>query len=187
MIFFCSFVQQSFGISQLARLSLQHTTNPRIRAMSTKIIRTEHMNKWKPRALWTKVIFWGQILNQYHQSPSFETWCPYFSWRESRCAEKGRENVTSQGILGRPNPEWGLTQLRHPRGLWVDGKLYQTMEIAHFIPLISLARRVKLLHNHARKAVKLLHRPEGNFWLLSGLKSVWNGSTYDLWHNYYGP
>ena len=42
----------------------------------------------------------------------------------------------------------------------------------HFIPLIALAGRVKLLHALARRAVKLLHRPACNLRLLRGLKLV---------------
>ena len=122
MIFFCFFMQQSFGILQLTRLSLQHTTNPRIKAMSTKSIRTEHMNKWKPRALWTKVIFWGQIPQPIPSEPIIWDLRPIFQLKGEQMRWERKGNVTSQGILGRPNSEWGLTQLRHPRCLWVDGK-----------------------------------------------------------------
>ena len=50
----------------------------------------------------------------------------------------------------------------------------------HFIPLTALAERVKLFQALARRVIKLLHRPGGNFWVLCGLRLVQKGITSDV-------
>ena len=52
------------------------------------------------------------------------------------------------------------------------------LSLFHFILLIGLARRVKLLHALARRAVKLLHRPACDLRLLRSLRGYFAASYW---------